>query len=154
MGSSLRSPAEVEGNEAFLPQPQKDLESKRKSMDWPPTIINTQGSSGVIRTGACVGTPGAPSVLIVLRVRPWRPTLLGAVSLPVWSFADLTWSRGPSNDMCTTISRADKQVLPKETAQPTAGVLVILPISQPDSNSGSWGPGALPLRAPKVRAQA
>ena len=45
----------------------------------------------------------------------------------------------PSNDMCTTISRADKQVLPKETAQPTAGVLVILPISQPDSNSGSWG---------------
>ena len=63
-------------------------------MDWPPTIINTQGSSGVIRTGACVGTPGAPSVLIVLRVRPRRPTLLGAVSLPVWSFADLTWSRG------------------------------------------------------------
>ena len=26
MGSSLRSPAEVEGNEAFPPQPQKDLE--------------------------------------------------------------------------------------------------------------------------------
>ena len=36
----------------------------------------------------------APSVLIVLRVRPWRPTPLGAVSLPVWSFADGTWSRG------------------------------------------------------------
>ena len=32
--------------------------SKRKSTDWPPTVINTQGSSGVIRTGACVGTPG------------------------------------------------------------------------------------------------
>ena len=26
LGSSLRSPAEVEGNEAFPPQPQKDLE--------------------------------------------------------------------------------------------------------------------------------
>ena len=31
--------------------------SKRKLTDWPPTIINTRGSSGVIRTGACVGTP-------------------------------------------------------------------------------------------------
>ena len=29
-----------------------------KSTDRPPTIINTWGSSGVIRTGACVGTPG------------------------------------------------------------------------------------------------
>ena len=38
--------------------------------------------------------PGAPSVLIVLRVRPRRPTPLRAVSLPVWSFADRTWSRG------------------------------------------------------------
>lgn len=42
--------------------------------------------------------------------------------------------------MCTTIIiRADKQVLPRETAQPRAGVLVILPIFQPDSNSASWG---------------
>ena len=40
------------------------------------------------------GDPRAPSVLIVLRVRPGRPTPLGAVSLPVWSFADRTWSRG------------------------------------------------------------
>ena len=31
--------------------------SKRKSSDWPPTVINTQGSSGVIRMGTCVGTP-------------------------------------------------------------------------------------------------
>ena len=31
--------------------------SERKSTDWPPTAINTQGSSGIIRTGACVGTP-------------------------------------------------------------------------------------------------
>ena len=30
-----------------------------------------------------------PSVLIVLRVRPLRPMPLGAVSLPVWSFADM-----------------------------------------------------------------
>ena len=27
-------------------------------MDQPPTIINTRGSSGIIRMGACVGTPG------------------------------------------------------------------------------------------------
>ena len=40
------------------------------------------------------GDPRAPSVLIVLRVRPRRPTPLGAVSLPVWSFADRTWSQG------------------------------------------------------------
>ena len=46
-------------------------------MDWPPTVINTRGSSGVIRTGACVGVTRAPSVLIVLRVRPGRPTLWG-----------------------------------------------------------------------------
>ena len=40
------------------------------------------------------GDPRAPSVLIVLRVRPRRPTPLGALSLPVWSVADRTWSRG------------------------------------------------------------
>ena len=40
------------------------------------------------------GDPRKPSVLIVLRVRPWRPMPLGIVSLPVWSFADRTWSRG------------------------------------------------------------
>ena len=28
VGRSLRSPAEVEGNEGFPPQPEKDLESK------------------------------------------------------------------------------------------------------------------------------
>ena len=27
-------------------------------MGWPPTVINNRGSSGVLRTGACVGTPG------------------------------------------------------------------------------------------------
>ena len=32
--------------------------SKRKSMDWPPIVINTQVPSGVIRMGACVGTSG------------------------------------------------------------------------------------------------
>ena len=34
------------------------------------------------------GDPQASSVLIVLRVQPGRPTPLGAVSLPLWSFAD------------------------------------------------------------------
>ena len=32
--------------------------SKRKLIDWPPTVTDTQGSSHVIRTGECVGTPG------------------------------------------------------------------------------------------------
>ena len=41
-----------------------------------------------------MGTAWATSVLIVLRVRPLKPTHLGAVSLSVWSFADRTWSRG------------------------------------------------------------
>ena len=40
------------------------------------------------------GDPQAPSVLIVLRVRPLRSTPLRAVSLPVWSFADRTRSWG------------------------------------------------------------
>ena len=32
--------------------------SKRKLTDWPPTVINTEDSSGVIRMGACMETPG------------------------------------------------------------------------------------------------
>ena len=57
--------------------------SKSKLTDCPPpTVINTQSSSGIIRTG----DPWASSVLIVLRVRPLKPTLL------VWSLADRTWS--------------------------------------------------------------
>ena len=32
--------------------------SKIKSTGWPPTVINAQGSSGVIRVEACVGTFG------------------------------------------------------------------------------------------------
>ena len=32
--------------------------SKRKLIDWLPTVTDTQGSSHVIRTGVCVGTPG------------------------------------------------------------------------------------------------
>ena len=41
-----------------------------------------------------MGTPRATSVLIVLRVQPLKPMPLGAVSLPVWCFADRTWSQG------------------------------------------------------------
>ena len=40
------------------------------------------------------GDPRAPSVLFVLRVQPLKPMPLGAVSLPVWSLADRTWSQG------------------------------------------------------------
>ena len=31
--------------------------SKRKSVEWSPTVINTWGSPGVITVGICVGTP-------------------------------------------------------------------------------------------------
>ena len=31
---------------------------QKKSTVWPSTVINTRGSSGVIRMGVCVGTPG------------------------------------------------------------------------------------------------
>ena len=34
------------------------LSVQKKSTDWPSPVINTQGSSGVIRTGACVRIPG------------------------------------------------------------------------------------------------
>ena len=40
------------------------------------------------------GDPRAPSVLIVLRVRPLKPVLLRAVSSPLWSLVDQTWSQG------------------------------------------------------------
>ena len=30
----------------------------KEKIDWPSTFINTPGPSGVIRTGACMGTPG------------------------------------------------------------------------------------------------
>ena len=40
------------------------------------------------------GDPRAPSVQIVLRVRPLGPTPWRAVCSLVWSFADQTWSQG------------------------------------------------------------
>ena len=65
--------------------------SERKSTDWPSTVNNTQGSSSVIRMGACVGTPGhLQSVLIALRIHHLGPTPWKAVSSLVWSFADWT----------------------------------------------------------------
>ena len=67
------------------------LMSKRKFSDWSPTVINTWSSSGVIRIGVCVGTPSVP---VVLRVQLLGPTPQRAVSSPVWSFADQTWSWG------------------------------------------------------------
>ena len=60
-----------------------------------PTVINIWGSSGVIRTGACVATPRAPSVWIILRVRPLKPVPLGQSLLQRGPLqADRTWSWG------------------------------------------------------------
>ena len=44
--------------EALVNTEKVALMSKRKLSDWSPTVINTWGSSGVIRMGVCVGTPG------------------------------------------------------------------------------------------------
>ena len=38
--------------------------SKRKLIDWPPTVTDTQGFSHVIGSGVCVGTPGNLQSLI------------------------------------------------------------------------------------------
>ena len=64
----------------------------KKSTDWPSIVINTWSSSGVIRR--LCGDPWAPSVQIVLRVRPLGPTPRRAVYSLVWSFVDQTWSQG------------------------------------------------------------
>ena len=42
VGSSLRSPAEVEGNEGFPPQPEKDLESPSSTPLAPPLLLMTR----------------------------------------------------------------------------------------------------------------
>ena len=49
-------------------------------MDWLPTIINTWGSSGVIRTGACVEAPGTFSPDCSESLTPGAYTSGGIVS--------------------------------------------------------------------------
>ena len=44
---------------------------QKKSTDWPSTVINTRGSSGVIRTGACVRTPGHLQSWLSWESDPW-----------------------------------------------------------------------------------
>ena len=71
--------------------------SKRKSMDWTPTIIiNTLGSLGVIRMGACVGTPGYLQSWLPWEPDPWALCLIGQYllqcgPLQTWTW---TWSQG------------------------------------------------------------
>ena len=50
---------------------------QKKSTDWPSTVINTWGSSGVIRTGACVGTPGHLQSWLSWESDPWGLHLEG-----------------------------------------------------------------------------
>ena len=69
------------------------LVSRGKLIDKPSTVINTQGYSDVIKDRSLCGDPQAPSVLTVLRVGPLGPMPQRAVSSPMWSFIDRTWSR-------------------------------------------------------------
>ena len=58
--------------------------SKRKSIDWPPTVINTHDSSGVIRMGACVwGPPGTFSPDCLESPTPGAYTSEGSLSSSV-----------------------------------------------------------------------
>ena len=59
-----------------------------------PPIIKTRSSSGVIRMGACVGFPEHLQSWLSGESGPWGPRTLRAVSPPLWSFADCTWSWG------------------------------------------------------------
>ena len=52
------------------------------------------------------GDPWAPLVLIVLRVQPLGPMSLGAVSPPVWFFADRTWTWGQLRSLSTILLEA------------------------------------------------
>ena len=63
--------------------------SKRKWTDWPSTAINTWGSSGTIRTGACVETPGHFQSRLFWESDPWGLGLGGQSLL----------QRGPLQDM-------------------------------------------------------
>ena len=51
--------------------------SKRKSTYWPSTVINTQGSSGVTRMGACLWTPRHLRSLLSWESNPWGLHLRG-----------------------------------------------------------------------------
>ena len=88
-GSGESRPAALVSTEKVAPV------SKRKLTDSPPplpTVIDIQGSSGVIRMGDCVGTPGHLQSQLS-RVWPLGPTPWRVVSSPVWSFVDQTWSQ-------------------------------------------------------------
>ena len=50
---------------------------QKESTDWPPTVINTWGSSGIIRMAACVGTPRHPQSQLPWESNPWGLHLRG-----------------------------------------------------------------------------
>ena len=52
---------------------------QKKSTDWPPAVIKTWGSSGVIRTGTCVGTPGHLQSRLSWESDPWVYTSEGSL---------------------------------------------------------------------------
>ena len=53
--------------------------SKRKSTDWPPTVVTTQGSSSIIRIETCVGTLGTFSPNCLESLTPGAYTLEGSL---------------------------------------------------------------------------
>ena len=50
---------------------------QKESTDWPPKVINTRGSSGIIRMGACVGTPRHLRSWLSWESDPWGLHLRG-----------------------------------------------------------------------------
>ena len=57
--------------------------SKRKLMDWPPTVTSTRGSSGIIRMGVYGGPPGTFSPDYSESLTPGAYTSRGILSFIV-----------------------------------------------------------------------
>ena len=55
------------------------LRVQRKSTDWPAIVINIWGSSGVIKMGACVGTPRHLQSWLSWESDPWGLHLEGSL---------------------------------------------------------------------------
>ena len=105
MRSPLRSPAQVEGSQGFLPQPEKDLE--RLSSTRLEARLPSHGSGAVRRSPrhshGCTPTPhffffffffGVTSPVRLLSLSAHDISFLGAGSLP-WSWNQ--WKRGNRN---------------------------------------------------------
>ena len=119
---------------------------QRSSTDWPSTVINTCGSSGVIRIEACLGTPRHLQSRLSW-VLSLGPTPQRAVSSPVWSFADWTWSWGWLR--CLRVIPLEMPLLSTVIKSPSlfnwVPLEIFLRLFQSMSNSHCWGFSLLPV---------